>query len=139
MAPYEPILEKKFFVGSNTLCVNSQNYVWASHSHKNIMNVWRWDKKDAVLRFPVKDQLNVFKMAVSDSNIAAICVGGSKKGLMSVWETNTGQLLADVESAHYMEINDLDISKTNSDMVITGGKDCKVKIWLMSALLSKEN
>ena len=28
-----------------------------------------------------------------------------------------------------MEINDLDISQDNADFIITGGKDCKVKIW----------
>ena len=42
------------------------------------------------------------------------------------------QLLAEVDSAHYMQINDLAIS---SDMLITGGKDCKVKVWLLASLL----
>ena len=70
--------------------------------------------------------------------MAPLCVGGSKKGLLSVWQANTGQLLSDVENAHYMEINDLDISKTQADMIITGGKDCKVKIWMMRDLLSKD-
>ena len=34
-----------------------------------------------------------------------------------------------------MEINDLDISHDNTDFIITGGKDCKVKVWLLSELL----
>ena len=103
------------------------------------MNVWRWDKKEPVLRFPVKDKINVFKIATQDSHIAPICVGGSKKGLLTIWQANTGQLLQDTENAHYMEINDLDISKTNSDMIISGGKDCKVKVWLLSSLLSGDH
>jgi hypothetical protein len=31
-----------------------------------------------------------------------------------------------------MEINDLDISNDNSDMIATAGKDCKVKVWLLA-------
>ena len=41
--------------------------------------------------------------------------------------------MGEIESAHYMEVIDLDISLTN-DMVITGGKDQKVKIWILSEI-----
>ena len=61
-----------------------------------------------------------------------IVAGGSKKGTLTIWTATTGQILAEIESAHYMEINDLDISTDNSDFIITGGKDCKVKIWQFS-------
>lgn len=37
-----------------------------------------------------------------------------------------------------MEINDIDISNTNSDMIITGGKDCKVRVWLLQNLLDQD-
>ena len=46
--------------------------------------------------------------------------------------------MAEVESAHFMEINDLDISPDNSDMIVTGGKDCKVKLWLLSSLMKPD-
>lgn len=102
------------------------------------MNVWRWDKKDPIMKFPIKDQLNIFRMSASEINSAVLCVGGSKKGLLSIWQASTGQLIAEVESAHYMEINSLDISNANSDMIITGGKDCKVRVWLLQNLLSQD-
>jgi len=35
-----------------------------------------------------------------------------------------------------MEINDLDISQDNTDFIITGGKDCKVKIWLLADIIA---
>lgn len=41
-------------------------------------------------------------------------------------------MLADVESADFMQINDLDL---DLDLVVTGGKDCKVKVWMISSLL----
>jgi len=47
----------------------------------------------------------------------------------------SGEVLADIESAHYMEITDLDI---NENMVITGGKDCKVKVWLLTDIIRNE-
>jgi WD40 repeat protein len=137
LAPHEPISEKKFTPGPNTLQVNPLNYIWASHSSKNIMCVWRWDQKECELRFPLKDQLSVFKLSPShqEATTSSICVGGSKKGVLSVWEAFSGKLIAEVESAHFMEINDLDISISNSDTIATGGKDCKVKLWLLSSLI----
>lgn len=47
----------------------------------------------------------------------------------------SGEVLTDLESAHYMEITDLDI---NEDMIVTGGKDCKVKVWLISDLVKND-
>jgi len=47
----------------------------------------------------------------------------------------SGELLADVESAHYMEVSDLDL---NEEMIITGGKDCKVKVWLVADLVKND-
>jgi WD40 repeat protein len=47
----------------------------------------------------------------------------------------SGQVLSIIESAHYMQINDLDL---NGDMLITGGTDCKVKVWLIADLLSND-
>jgi hypothetical protein len=51
------------------------------------MSVWRWDKKEPVLRFPIKDQLSVFKVstACQEAGTTNICVGGSKVGSLTVW------------------------------------------------------
>ena len=43
---------------------------------------------------------------------------------------STGQLMGEIESAHYMEIIDLDIS-IGQDLIVSGGKDSKVKVWLV--------
>lgn len=92
------------------------------------MNVWQWDKKEPLLRFPLREKLTVFKtIGVS------LCAGGDSKGRLYLWHMQSGELLADVESAHYMEITDLDLSE---NMVISCGKDCKVKVWLVSDLIS---
>lgn len=55
LAPYQPIGDSKFVAGQETLQLSSLNYIWAAHSNKNIMCVWRWDKKEPLLRFPLKD------------------------------------------------------------------------------------
>jgi len=33
----------------------------AAHAQKTTMNAWRWDKKEPVLRFPLKEELSVFR------------------------------------------------------------------------------
>mmetsp|Transcript_7045 Transcript_7045/g.11858 ORF Transcript_7045/g.11858 Transcript_7045/m.11858 type:complete len:94 (+) Transcript_7045:580-861(+) len=38
-----------------------------------------------------------------------------------------------------MEINDIDISSLNSGMIVTGGKDSKVKVWLLSSLIQQSS
>ena len=94
------------------------------------MNIWRFDKKEP-LRFPLKESLSVFKTDPKSH----WCAGGDRKGLLSVWQMPSGELVSDIESAHYMEITDLDI---NEEMLITGGKDCKVKVWLIADLIRND-
>jgi WD40 repeat protein len=50
-----------------------------------------------------------------------------------LWELSTGQLLGELENAHYMDIADIDIAVSN-DLILTAGKDCKVKLWLIHDL-----
>lgn len=87
----------------------------------------------------MRDKLKVFKIGAHESDRQGLCAGGNTKGGLLVWHTSTGDLIADVDSAHYMEINDLAISSTNSDMIITGGKDCKVKVWMVSTLIMEDS
>jgi len=45
----------------------------------------------------------------------------------------TGALIAEIEDAHYLAINDLAVA---DDMVVTGGKDTKVRVWTIGDLFS---
>ena len=130
LAPYEPIgdkNDKKFKVAEKTLSLSPNGWIWAAQATKNIMTVWRWDKKEPTLRFPLKEQLSVFKVHND------ICIGGSKRGSLTMWHSFSGEILEEIESAHYMEINDADLT---SDMIVTAGKDCKIKVWLICNLPS---
>lgn len=80
------------------------------------------------MRFPLREELSVLKM--SNAYSGALCIGGTKSGKIMVWQTTTGQLLGEIE-AHYMGVTDLDIS-TNGDLLITGGKDSKVKVHVIA-------
>ena len=51
----------------------------------------------------------------------------------------TGTLIAEIESAHYLAITDMDFAKGSpwqGDLIITGGKDSKVKVWTIAGLLN---
>jgi WD40 repeat protein len=130
LAPYDPLIDKKFYCQANTLQVNSASYVIGANATKTTVNVWRWDKKEAMLRFPVKEMLSCLRLT---HNAGTLCLAGSKTGRLSVWEFSTGELLGEIESCHYLEVSDMDIAVTN-DLVITGGKDFKVRVWVITDL-----
>jgi len=69
LAPYEPLMEKKFVAAPNTLQVSSSSHIIAAHSQKTTLSAWRWDKKDPVLRFPLKDVTSCLRL----SNSGAQC------------------------------------------------------------------
>jgi pre-rRNA-processing protein IPI3 len=80
------------------------------------------------MRFPVKEELSVLKVA--NAYNGTVCVAGTKSGKLMIWQTQTGQQLGETDS-HYMGVSDLDISN-KGDLVITGGKDSKVKVFILS-------
>jgi hypothetical protein len=64
---------------------------------------------------------------------------GSKKGKILIYQLATGTLIAEIESAHYLAITDMDVAKGNpwqGDLILTCGKDSKVKVWTLAALLA---
>lgn len=48
----------------------------------------------------------------------------------------TGALVGEIDQAHYMAITDLDINQ-EGDMLASCGRDSKVKVWALKALLDK--
>lgn len=85
--------------------------------------MWRWDKKEPVLRFPLKDPPSCLRLGNN------LCVAGAK-GRINLWEPLTGRLLGEIEAAHYMDISDMDLSSAG-DLLLTGGRDSKVKLWIV--------
>jgi len=77
---------------------------------------------------------------------------GTKGGNILIYQVSSGNLLAHIENAHYLTINDLDVSnpcgsvdadslcggQAHGDLIITGGKDTSVKVWKMTQLLSQK-
>ena len=48
LAPYEPLIDKKFSCQPKTLQVNSASYVIGANSTKTTVNVWRFDKNETI-------------------------------------------------------------------------------------------
>ena len=72
---------------------------------------------------------------------------GTKRGKVLIYQLSSGRLIAECENAHYLAISDLDIStasgavgtatgSSEGDLIITGGKDSKVKVWMLTNLLA---
>lgn len=56
----------------------------------------------------------------------------TKKGSIQLYQAISGALISEIESAHYLAINDLAV---HEDLVATGGKDTKVRVWIFGDLL----
>lgn len=74
---------------------------------------------------------------------------GTKRGSILIYQLSTGKLLAEVENAHYLSISDLDVSNASGsldssqgyasgDLILTGGKDSKVKVFILAQLLATD-
>ena len=139
MAPLENFKSEKFFISPNTLQVSHTGYLVGCHIQKTTLAAWRWEKtSQPCLKSPTKEELSVVRMFGSlQGQDMLVC--GTKKGKLQVYSLNTGALLMETDSAHYLAITDLDVAKGTpwqGDLIITGGKDTKVKIWTLAALLS---
>ncbi len=56
----------------------------------------------------------------------------TKKGSIQLYQAVSGALISEIESAHYLAINDLAV---HEDLVVTGGKDTKTRVWILGDLL----
>lgn len=115
-----------------------------THVQKTMMAAWRWDKtREPVLRSPLKEELTVLKMFGSAQRDDQMLACATKKGKILVYQLSSGVILAEIENAHYMEIVDLAVSEetgasavnSGAQMLMTGGKDTKVKVWLLPDIL----
>lgn len=70
--------------------------------------------------------------------VGSIAVSATDKGSINVWNALTGALIGELDQAHYMAITDIDLN-AECDMVVTGGRDAKVKVWALKAILDKSN
>lgn len=71
----------------------------------------------------------------------AMLACGTKRGKILIYQLTSGKLLAEVENAHYLAVSDLDVSTAGfssgaGDLIITGGKDSKIKVWFLSQLIA---
>ena len=65
------------------------------------------------MRSPLKEELSVLKMFGSSLRGDQMLACGTKKGKILVYLLNSGQLIGEMENAHYMEVTDLAISEEN--------------------------
>lgn len=70
---------------------------------------------------------------------------GTKKGKLLVYHLSNGNLIAEIEGAHFLAINDIDVTERRgtqshqADLIVTGGQDAKVRVWILSELLTAGN
>jgi len=112
LAPIEIFAGDKFLVHSNTLQVDPAGYIVGTHVQKTMMAAWRWDKtREPVMRSPLKEELTVMRMFGSSLRQDQMLACGTKKGKILVYMLGSGQLIGEVDNAHYLEVTDLAVSE----------------------------
>jgi WD40 repeat protein len=140
LSPYDPFSDPKFHSGQNTLALNPDGHIVSSHQHKNILNFWRWDKRDVQQRSPTKERITVLRLTQD----GLYCLTGSKMtegqgfGKIFVWSLNDGQLIGEVDNAHFEALTALEISN-NGELVATGGADSKIRVWTLISLMNQHS
>lgn len=138
MAPLETFKSDKFLCAANTLNVQRDGHMFASHVSKTTMAAWRWDRtREPCLRSPLKEETTVLKAFGTEIG-QQFLLCGTRKGTLSAYHTATGTMLAEIEQAHYLAITDLDVSPA-LDLVATAGKDSKVRIWLTNKIMQNQH
>ena len=113
LAPLETFKSDKFFVSPNTLQASPTGFIVATHIQKTTLAAWRWNKtSQPILKCPTKEEFSVVRMC-SNAQGQEMLVCGTKKGKILIYQVGTGNLLAEVQNAHYLAINDLDLSAGN--------------------------
>ena len=111
LAPLEQLKSDKFIVGPNTLQADYKGFVVGSHIQKTTLAAWKWDKpSQPCLRSPTKEELSVVRL-VGNSCGQQMLICGTKKGKILVYHVSNGNLVAEIEGAHFLAINDIDVTE----------------------------
>lgn len=65
------------------------------------------------------------------------CCGGGASGIAYLWDTFTGELIAQWQ-AHFNEILGISFLGASNEMLITSGKDSMIHCWLLTDLFQME-
>ena len=123
--------ESKYSFGNNTLCTTGEygGVILASHATKTNIICWDFESDKLITSFPCK-HLITWMQTFNDGNT---CIAGTKNGNIHIWNTQTGEMIADVPT-HSEDITALAVSQCNS-LLVTACKGGIWKLWKMNKLI----
>lgn len=96
--------EHKFKPAPNTLCTTNEygGVVMACHDSKTQITCWQYDSQDKLMSFSTKEHITCMKVLNKGDHIVA----GTKNGNLYFWNTQSGKLLAEINT-HYEAISQI--------------------------------
>lgn len=82
---------------------------------------------------PISEKL----ISINCSKDGRYCCGGGSSGIAFLWDTFTGELVAQWQ-AHFNEILGISFLGSSNEMLITSGKDSMIHCWLLSNIFQAD-
>ena len=112
--------------GSSSYSGNScstSDYIAIAQSNKPIIHLWSWGKNQLQMTFHVQEVIT----SLASDRYGMYIIGGSKKGIIYVWEIATGHFLTSWQ-AHFKDITRIKFSPA-SDYFCSSSMDGIVRCW----------
>lgn len=118
--------------GSSSYSGNSSStsdYLCIAQAKKPSISIWSWGKAQPIMQCHVQEVMS----CLESDRYGAYIIGGSKKGMIYIWEVATGALLTSWQ-AHFKEVTRVRCSP-NSDFFGSASTDGMARVWSLSAII----
>jgi pre-rRNA-processing protein IPI3 len=112
--------------GSSSYSGNScstSDYIAIAQSNKPIIHLWSWGKNQLQMSFHVQEVIT----SLASDRYGMYLLGGSKKGMIYLWEIATGHFLTSWQ-AHFKDVTRIKCSST-SDYFCSSSVDGIARCW----------
>lgn len=104
--------------------------IFTSRQNKATTAAFAFGKEQPSMRFAAPEPLEAIRFS---SDAMYIVAGGAGNGMVYLWETETGQMLAAFK-AHYRKVTCLAFTEDDT-VLVTGGEDAMVHFWDFTSLV----
>jgi len=108
---------------------STSDYLCIAQAKKPSISIWSWGKAQPIMQCHVQEVMT----CLESDRYGGYIIGGSKKGMLYIWEVATGALLTSWQ-AHFKEVTRVRCS-SSSDFIGSASADGMARVWNLSAIV----
>lgn len=108
---------------------STSDYLCIAQAKKPSISIWSWGKAQPVMQCHVQEVMT----CLESDRYGAYVIGGSKKGMLYIWEVATGALISSWQ-AHFKEVTRVRCS-SSSDFICSASADGTARAWNLSSIV----